>query len=109
VTRTVETDALTVRWDTENPEAIVYVSWKGSPNLTQASYWGTCPGLLVFFGNSWANDRADPLPSLMLVSGGAKGTWEAPTDETVVINSIDEDCTDAATQPASRSALESVT
>jgi len=95
VTRTVETEDLTVQWSTQNPEAITFLSWKGSPNLTLTSPSPTCPNPVSFFGNSWANDRSDP-PELMIVAGGSTGTWVAPTNESVVINSIDEDCLDPA-------------
>jgi len=96
-TRTVETEALTVRWSTQNPEAIEYLSFKGSPNLTKSAYLGPCLGH-SYFGNSWANDLSD-LPELHFVSGGASGTWLNPTSERVIVNSIDEGCFASAALP----------
>jgi hypothetical protein len=74
-TRTMIAGPFVVRWSLEDPEAIVRLSWNGSPNLTNSWVHPGCPegGLHEFFGNSWGgNDETDFGAA---VGWGSIGTW----------------------------------
>jgi hypothetical protein len=73
--RTAVAGPLVVRWSLADPEAIVGLSWKGSPNLTNAWVHPACPegGVSEFFGNSWTTDNDTAF--LSPVGWGTVGTW----------------------------------
>jgi hypothetical protein len=50
--RSVSAGPFQVQWNTTNPEEIMSLSWKGSPNLTN-SWFLRCTGDLEYFGDSW--------------------------------------------------------
>ncbi len=72
--RTISIAPFVVRWDSTNPEAITYLSWDGSPNLTNSAEHPNCPGYVSeFFGNSWGT--ADGTAFIAPVGWGATGAW----------------------------------
>lgn len=75
VTRTLITGPFVVRWSVTDPEAIVRLSWNGSPNLTNSWVHPECPegDLHEFFGNSWGGDGDAAFRAP--VGWGSIGTW----------------------------------
>ena len=73
--RTVTTGSLFVDWNDTNPEEIVDIRWKGSPNLTRTAVIGGCPDDLEYFGNSWVSNTG-PGTFRSLVGWGTTGEWK---------------------------------
>lgn len=74
-TRTVTSGALAVQWSASNPEEILSISYKGSPNLTNSWPLFYCDrGDSEFFGNSWDNDLS-PNGFAVPVGWGTTGNW----------------------------------
>ena len=88
--RTMTTSGLSVRWSLTAPEEILGLSWNGSPNRTRS--WGEFCGETnhEFFGNAWAIESDGSFASL--VGMGSAGTWSAPTDRRVAIDSAASGC-----------------
>ncbi len=88
--RTMTTSGLSVRWSLTAPEEILGLSWNGSPNRTRS--WGEFCGETnhEFFGNAWAIESGGSFASL--VGMGSAGTWSAPTDRRVAIDSAANGC-----------------
>lgn len=74
-TRTATFGPFVVRWSLTDPEVIVGLSWKGSPNLTNTWVHPNCPegGAHEFFGNSWRTDN--DVAFVSPVGWGTVGTW----------------------------------
>jgi len=74
-TRTVSVAPFVVRWSATDPEAITYLSWNGSLNLTNTAGHPNCPGggLSEFFGNSWGT--GDGAAFVAPVGWGSTGRW----------------------------------
>lgn len=90
-TRTVTAGAFTVQWSLSNPEEIVSLEWKGSPNLTNFAPVN-CPGHgdLEYFGDSWGTGEG--LDFVALVGWGTTGTWSSPTMNKVGVKSSASGC-----------------
>jgi hypothetical protein len=100
VNRTVTTGNLFVDWSETNPEEIVELRWNGSPNLTNSA-GPDCRGNLEYFGNSWVSEN-EGTPSFFfgsLVGWGTSGTWNAPTQKKVNVDSISSGCFGSANVP----------
>ena len=83
-----------VQWSQTNPEEVIYLSWKGSDNLTNST------GVLEFFGNSWVseNENTPEFFFASLVGWCTTGTWTGTNSE-VNINSISSGCPGSADIP----------
>ena len=88
--RTVTTGAFFVDWNDTNPEEIVDIRWKGSPNLTKTAVIGGCPDDLEYFGNSWVSIGPGPFRSL--VGWGTTGEWKNAGHKKIKISSSSEGC-----------------
>lgn len=88
--RTVTTRAFTVAWSPANPEEILFLSWNGSPNLTNSSphLEYPCGGDSEFFGNSWGDNPGYVSP----VGWGTTGQWSARGSTRVSIDSSASGC-----------------
>jgi len=93
-TRTVTTSAFTVHWSATDPEEILSLSWRGSPNLTNTVADANCPtgGDLHFFGNSWDTYNDTPNNFVSLVGWGTTGRWFGIGNGLVAIQSADSGC-----------------
>jgi hypothetical protein len=100
-TRTVTTGQLFVDWDDANPEAIVDIRWKSSPNLTNTAVISGCPDALEYFGNSWVSqDEGTPaFVFASLVGWGTTGTWTNPSHNKVSLDSSSAGCPASAGIP----------
>jgi hypothetical protein len=87
---TVTTLAFTVAWSPVNPEEILFLSWNGSPNLTNSSphLEYPCGGDSEFFGNSWGDEPGYVSP----VGWGTSGQWSARGSTRVSIDSSASGC-----------------
>lgn len=78
LTRTVAVGNFRVEWSPTNPEEVVSLRWKNSPNLTSTWQHPACPGDLEYFGNSWASEN-EGQPDMFfnsLVGWSTAGTWQ---------------------------------
>ncbi|HEX8940309.1 MAG TPA: C-type lectin domain-containing protein [Candidatus Limnocylindrales bacterium] len=89
---TVAVGAFTVEWSLQNPEAIVGLSWRGSPNLTNASpnIEYPCGGDSEYFGNSWG--VTGPEGWVAPVGAGTSGSWSQRGRTAVAVHSAASDC-----------------
>lgn len=91
-TRTITSGPFTVGWSLANPEAVTYLSWNGSANLTATWIHPNCPqgGILEFFGNAWGlyGDERFVSP----VGWGTTGTWTPDGQDAVAIASSSSMC-----------------
>lgn len=101
INRTAASTNLFVDWDETNPEMIVDIHWKGSPNLTNSAVVGGCPDPLEFFGNSWVSIGEGTLNFIFysLVGWGTTGTWNDLGASQIRIQSISEGCPGSASIP----------
>lgn len=92
VSRTVSTSNLAVQWSLTNPEEVVALSWKGSPNLTQAwAFPFHCSEFdHEFFGNSWVTENDAGFAAL--VGWGTTGTWSNSSADQIRIGSSASGC-----------------
>lgn len=91
--RTAIVGPFVVRWSLANPEAITYLSWNNSVNLTNS--WGphpNCPtgGLSMYFGNAWNTNNDVQFASP--VGWGGAGQWAAHGSVGVDIASAASGC-----------------
>ena len=91
-TRTATIGPFVVRWSLTDPEAITYLSWNGSTNLTNSWAHPDCPtgGLSEFFGNSWGADN--DIAFLSPVGWGSTGTWTPHGSQGVDVASSASGC-----------------
>lgn len=91
-TRTAVVGPFVVRWNLTNPEAITYLSWNNSINLTNSWAHPNCTtgGLHEYFGNSWGG--VDDVSFLSPVGWGAAGQWAAHGSSGVDISSAASGC-----------------
>jgi hypothetical protein len=90
-TRTVTTGAFRVQWSLSNPEEIVGLEWKGSPNLTnRAAFDCSGYGDLEYWGDSWGTGEGSDF--VALVGWGTTGTWSSSTMNKVGIASSASGC-----------------
>jgi hypothetical protein len=91
-TRTATIGPFVVRWSLANPEAITYLSWNNSTNLTNAWAHPNCEtgGVHEYFGNSWGGD--DAVSFLSPVGWGSAGSWAAHGSSGVDIASAASGC-----------------
>ncbi len=91
-TRTATVGPFVVRWSLSDPEAITYLSWNGSVNLTNSWVHPECErgGLHEYFGNSWGGlgDGTFRAP----VGWGSLGGWTAHGSAGVDITSATSTC-----------------
>ena len=92
LTRTVSTSAFTVQWSATNPEEIVSLSWRGSPNLTNTWPHPNCPngGDHEFFGDSWGTNN--DVDFVSPVGWGTTGRWTGVGNGVVAIRSAATGC-----------------
>jgi hypothetical protein len=90
--RTLTTRAFSVGWSPTNPEEILFLSWKGSPNLTNSSpnLEYPCGGDSEFFGNSWGLEGGANWAAP--VGAGTTGQWSAPGFTNVRVRSSAAGC-----------------
>lgn len=91
-TRTVIVGPFVVRWSMADPEAITYLSWNGSTNVTNSWVHPNCTtgGLHEFFGNSWGGDN--DIAFVSPVGWGSTGTWTPHGTQGVDISSSATGC-----------------
>ncbi len=91
-TRTATIGPFVVRWSLTNPEAITYLSWNGSTNVTSSWVHPNCPtaGVHEFFGNSWGG--GNDVQFLSPVGWGSTGEWAAHGSSGVDIASAASGC-----------------
>jgi hypothetical protein len=101
VNRTVSTSNFFIDWSETNPEEIVDIRWRGSPNLTNTASNPNCAGNLEYFGNSWVseNEGTDAFFFGSLVGWGTTGTWDTPNSKKVDVASISSGCFGSADVP----------
>jgi hypothetical protein len=85
-----------IAWSQNNPEEVLYLSWKGSGNLTNPWEHPNCQGDLEFFGNSWVTETDIFWASL--AGWGTTGDW-SQTDSTINIQSTSSGCPGSAGFP----------
>jgi hypothetical protein len=92
-----------VEWSPANPEEIVSLQWKGSPNLTNPWKHPNCSGDLHFFGNSWVSENEDTPDFFFasLVGWGSTGTWTVQSSTEIGIGSLSSGCPGSANIPVS--------
>jgi len=92
-TRTVTSGPFVIRWNQDNPEAISYLSWNGSPSLTNPWTHPNCPdgGTHEFFGNSWGMS-ADSSFSGSPVGWGTSGQWSTHGTSGVDVDAAASGC-----------------
>jgi hypothetical protein len=102
-TRTLTTGAFQVQWSRSDPEEILGLSWKGSPNLTNSWTHPFCPegGDHEFFGNSW--DAQNDFQFRALVGWSSTGSWSALGPAGVGIASSASGCFGTSGIPVSTS------
>jgi len=102
-TRTVIAGPFVVRWSLTDPEAITYLSWNGSTNLTGSWAHANCPtgGLHEFFGNSWGGDSSSTF--LSPVGWGSSGTWTPRGAQGVDVTSSASGCFGTSSIPVATS------
>lgn len=90
--RTVTTGAFHVQWSLTDPEEILGLSWKGSPNLTNSWAHPFCPqgGDSEYFGNSWNTSEGFDLR--VPVGWGTTGLWDAQGPNGATIASSASGC-----------------
>jgi hypothetical protein len=89
-----------MEWSQTNPEEVIYLSWKGSPNLASSCTPPNCPGNFEFFGNSWVSEN-EGTPDFFfasLVGAGTTGSW-TPAGTTINIHSVCLGCWNSADTP----------
>jgi hypothetical protein len=96
VPRVVMAGNFYIEWSQTNPEEVLYLSWKGSGNLTNPWEHPNCQGDLVFFGNSWVTETDIFWASL--VGWGTAGDW-SQSDSTINIQSMSSGCPGSAGFP----------
>jgi hypothetical protein len=91
-TRTAVVGPFVVRWSLANPEAITYLSWNNSVNLTNSWPHPNCPtgGVHEYFGNSWGG--GDDVSFLSPVGWGSAGQWAAHGSAGVDVASAASGC-----------------
>ena len=91
-TRTATIGPFVVRWSLTDPEAITYLSWNNSTNLTNSWAHPNCPtgGVHEYFGNSWGG--VDDVSFLSPVGWGSTGQWAAHGSSGVDIASAASGC-----------------
>lgn len=89
-TRTVNTPTLNLDFSDTNPEELSYISWNGSPNLTNTGVIVRpfCTDTLEYFGNAWAGPDGSNFVSL--VGWGQTGNWDSKGSSKVTIDSVSE-------------------
>jgi len=102
-TRTATIGPFVVRWSLTDPEAITYLSWNNSTNLTNSWAHPNCPtgGVHEYFGNSWGADN--DIAFLSPVGGGSTGTWTPHGSQGVDITSSAAGCFGTSSIPVTTS------
>ena len=92
VARSVIQGRFVVRWSQANPEAITYLSWNGSPSLTNTWAHPNCPTAdpSEFFGNAWGGDG--DVDFVAPVGWGSAGRWSPRGASAVGIESAASGC-----------------
>ena len=90
--RTIAAGPFVVRWSLYDPEAITYLSWNDSVNLTNTWVHPSCPdgGISEFFGNGWGTSGAELF--VAPVGWGSTGQWTAAGTSGVDITSAATTC-----------------